>query len=293
MSGTGRTTAAILRAQALMAALRDPETGCPWDVAQTSASIAPYAVEEAYEVVEAIRSGDAGALRDELGDLLLQVLFHARMAEERGAFDFADVAEALSAKLVRRHPHVFGAPDGSRPSREEVDAIWEAAKRRERASDGAASALDRVRRCGPPLSVAMRLQDAAAATGFEWPDSAGALAKLREEADECEAALAATERRQDALEDEIGDLLFAAAGLARFAAVDAETALIRANAKFERRFRALEARLREQDAPASLTDMLEAWNRVKRDAAPFSSADGRTGSADEAVRLGPVERGRP
>ncbi|KRD30274.1 nucleoside triphosphate hydrolase [Lysobacter sp. Root916] len=229
-----------------MARLRDPDGGCPWDVEQTFATIAPYTVEEAYEVADAIDREDLPALKDELGDLLLQVVFHARMAEEQGAFAFADVVAAISDKMVRRHPHVFAGA-----SVEDVEAqtvAWEEQKRREREAAGEAdtSALAGIARGLPEWQRAVKLQKRAASVGFDWPNVTPVIAKLHEEIEEVRAefdAVAAAPddaAARDRLEDEIGDLLFVAANLARHGKVDVGAALRRANLKFERRFRAME-----------------------------------------------------
>jgi ATP diphosphatase len=209
------------------ARLRDPERGCEWDVAQTFATIAPYTIEEAYEVADAIERDDLDALKDELGDLALQVVFHARMAEELGAFDLADVLTAIADKMERRHPHVFGDDEHS-PG-------WEAVKAAERADKDDPSALAHVARALPALLRAEKLQKRAARTGFDWPDADGPRAKIFEELDEIAAASA------EALEEEVGDLLFAAVNFARHLKIDPEAALRKANDKFERRFRAMEA----------------------------------------------------
>jgi ATP diphosphatase len=232
----------------IMARLRQPEDGCPWDLAQTFATIAPYTIEEAYEVADAIDRGDMADLRDELGDLLLQVVFHARMAEEQGAFDFSGVVAAIVDKMVRRHPHVF-AGAGREADAEAQLREWEALKRgeREAAGDGDASALAGIARGLPEWQRAIKLQKRAATVGFDWPGPGPVVAKLHEEIEEARAEFAAVAAdpgdaaAQDRLEDEIGDLLFVCANLARHARVDPGAALRRANAKFERRFRAMEA----------------------------------------------------
>lgn len=257
---------------AIMARLRDPVGGCPWDVEQTFATIAPYTVEEAYEVADAIDREDLPALKDELGDLLLQVVFHARMAEEQGAFAFADVVAAISDKMVRRHPHVFAGA-----SVEDVDAqtvAWEEHKRREREAAGEAdtSALAGIARGLPEWQRAVKLQKRAASVGFDWPNVIPVIAKLHEEIEEVRAefdAVAAAPddaAARDRLEDEIGDLLFVAANLARHGKVDVGAALRRANLKFERRFRAME-RLAQADATRLSELPLDAqdayWNRAK------------------------------
>ncbi|MFC4729620.1 nucleoside triphosphate pyrophosphohydrolase [Coralloluteibacterium thermophilus] len=249
---------------AVMARLRDPQRGCPWDLRQSFASIAPYTIEEAYEVADAIERGDLADLRDELGDLLLQVVFHARMAEEAGAFGFAEVVEGIRDKLVRRHPHVFGEADAG-----DVAADWEAIKRAERADRGEtdASALAGIARGLPEWQRAIKLQSRAARTGFDWPGHAPVIAKLHEEIEEVRAefeacaADPADARAQARLEDELGDLLFVAANLARHARVDPGAALRRANAKFERRFRRMEA-LAEAEGQAFAALDLDAQERL-------------------------------
>ncbi len=242
----------------IMAKLRDPQTGCPWDVDQDFASIAPYTIEEAYEVNDAIERGDMAALKDELGDLLLQVVFHARMAEEAGHFGLNDVIEAICAKMVRRHPHVF---EDSIP-REHGHAQWEAIKAAERAGkEQDDSALAGVAIALPALMRAEKLQKRAARTGFDWPDESGPIAKIHEELDEIAAASTAEEKV-----DEIGDLLFAVTNLARHAGVDPELALRGANAKFERRFRRMEAVAGDAFANLSLDDKEALWQSAKVDA---------------------------
>ena len=256
----------------IMARLRDPEGGCPWDLAQDFATIAPYTIEEAYEVADAIDRGDMQGLRDELGDLLLQVVFHAQMAAEAGHFGFQDVARAISGKMERRHPHVFG--DASREDAGAVRASWEEIKRAERqaAGDVDASALAGISRGLPEWQRAVKLQDRAARVGFDWPGPAPVMDKLVEELDEVRAefdAIAAAPddaAARDRLEAELGDLLFVAANLARHAKVDVGAALRRANHKFERRFRAMEA-LATADGRALSQRPLEEqealWTRAK------------------------------
>lgn len=252
----------IDRLLAIMARLRDPERGCPWDREQNFATIAPYTIEEAYEVADAIERGDPAALKDELGDLLLQVVFHARMAEEAGNFAFADVAAAIADKMVRRHPHVFG--DAVVATVAAQNEAWEAHKAAERQASGAAeSVLDGVALALPALLRAAKLSRRAARIGFDWPDARAVIAKINEEIAEVESELAngAVPAR---VEDEIGDLLFAAANLARKLDVEPETALRRATAKFERRFRRVEALAAERGIGRDL-DALEAlWQQVKR-----------------------------
>lgn len=247
----------IDRLLAIMARLRDPQTGCEWDREQTFATIAPYTIEEAYEVAEAIAQADLASLRDELGDLLLQVVFHARMAEELGHFAFADVASAISNKLEARHPHIFG-DDVSGDAQTER---WEAIKAQERAAKGATSAIDGVALSLPGLMRAEKLQRRAARVGFDWPDPSGAAAKVREEMAELDEASAA-----DKLE-EAGDLLFAAVNLVRLNGIAPEDALRAANTKFERRFRGMET-LAAGDgvdfAGLSLEEQEAYWQAVKR-----------------------------
>lgn len=224
---------------AIMARLRDPENGCPWDVRQNFDTIVPYTIEEAYEVADAVDRRDYKDLCSELGDLLLQVVFHARMAEEAGHFDFSDVVASICDKMVSRHPHVFA--DGQADTADEVLVNWEAIKRRERATDGDedASALAGIARGLPEWQRAIKLQKRAATVGFDWPDVNPVFAKLHEEIDEVreEFAGGADPLR---LTDEIGDVLFVCANLARHARVDVSAALRHANAKFERRFRRME-----------------------------------------------------
>ena len=268
MSG-GRDIGDLL---AIMARLRDPDGGCPWDLEQDFPTIAPYTIEEAYEVADAIDRGDLPALKDELGDLLLQVVFHARMAQEQGAFDFGDVVAAICDKMVRRHPHVFG--DQRVPDAQAQSASWEAIKRAEReaAGDTDASALAGISRGLPEWQRAVKLQARAARTGFDWPGPQPVIDKLHEEIDEVRAEFAAVAaapgdtQAQARLQEEIGDLLFVAANLARHAKVDVGAALRGANHKFERRFRAMEA-LAAADGTTLSELPLERqeayWNRVK------------------------------
>lgn len=242
----------------IMARLRDPQHGCDWDRAQTFATIAPYTIEEAYEVADAIERNDLAALKEELGDLLLQVVFHARMAEELGAFDFAAVADTIGAKMEARHPHIFGDSAGEDHAREER---WERLKAEERAAKGATSALDGVALALPALMRAEKLQKRAARQGFDWPDVAAPAAKVREELDELAAAGTDTERLGEA-----GDLLFAAVNVVRAYGIAPEDALRGANAKFERRFRAMEQLATDRGtAFSSLTlDQQDAlWDAVK------------------------------
>jgi nucleoside triphosphate diphosphatase len=252
----------IDRLLAIMARLRDPERGCPWDKEQDFASVAPYTIEEAYEVADAIERLDMGALKDELGDLLLQVVFHARMAEEAGDFAFDDVADAIADKMVRRHPHVFG--DVEIASVAAQNEAWEAHKAAERAQrgDGPQSVVDGVALALPALLRAAKISRRAARIGFDWPDARAVIPKIAEEIAELEAELAAG-ASPAAIEEEMGDLLFAAANLARKLEVEPETALRRATAKFERRFRLVEALAAERGIDRDL-DALEAlWQEVK------------------------------
>ena len=264
----------IRRLIEIMAALRDPADGCPWDVEQTFASIAPFTIEEAYEVADAIERGATEDLREELGDLLLQVVFHARMAEEAGLFDFGGVVEAITAKLIRRHPHVFGDAKALDPG--EVKALWGRIKADEkrsklasganggRAQEAKAGALDGVPLALPALSRAMKLQEKAGKVGFDWNDARAVLMKIREEVAEVEAELA--EASAPALKSEVGDLLFAAVNLARHLKVDPEAALRQANLKFERRFAHIETRLAERGQTpesASLDEMERLWAEAK------------------------------
>src|SRR5690606_1373267 len=263
----------IDRLLAIMARLRDPQGGCPWDLEQDFSTIAPYTIEEAYEVADAIDRDDLPALRGELGDLLLQVVFHAQMAKEQGAFGFDDVAAAICDKMVRRHPHVFG--DGDREDAEGLRRSWDEIKRAERAEAGDedVSALAGIARGMPEWQRAVKLQERAARVGFDWPGPAPVIDKLNEEIGEVQSEFAAlADAPGDAsvrarLEDEIGDVLFVCANLARHAQVDVGGALRRANAKFERRFRAIERLaqadgVRLQDLPLDVQEAY--WVRAKR-----------------------------
>jgi MazG family protein len=245
----------------VMARLRDPQHGCPWDIEQTFATIAPYTIEEAYEVADAIERADMPALKEELGDLLFQVAFHARMAEELGAFDFADVAQALADKMIERHPHVFA--DKIERTAEEQTAAWETLKAEKRAAKGA-SLLDDVPMALPALMRAEKLTKRAARINFDWPSSTEVLEKLEEELAELKAAEASGD--QDHITEEMGDILFVMANLARKLKVDPEDALRRANAKFTRRFQHIESALAEQGrtGPQPLNDMEALWVEAKR-----------------------------
>jgi ATP diphosphatase len=257
----------IARLIEIMAALRDRTSGCPWDIEQTFASIAPYTIEEAYEVAEAIAQADMIELRDELGDLLLQVVYHAQMASEVGAFAFPDVVEAITRKLIRRHPHVFG--DVEARAAGDAKGQWErikAEEKRERGKAPEAGTLDSVPIALPALMRALKLQAKAATVGFDWSDPRMVLAKIREELAEIEAEIDGASA--DRLEDEVGDLLFAAVNLARHLHVDADQALRRTNAKFVQRFGAIEAALAAEGrkpTEASLDEMEALWQRAKHD----------------------------
>ena len=270
----------IVRLIETMAALRTPGTGCPWDLAQDFSTIAPYTIEEAYEVADAIERGDFDDLRDELGDLLLQVVFHARMAEEAGLFAFADVVQAITEKLVRRHPHVFG--DAGSLDTEAVNALWDRIKAQEKAERAVRRAIDpqsvRERGSGalagvpvtlPALTRALKLQDKAGKVGFDWNDPLAVLAKIREEADEIAAELASGKTR--AAREEVGDLLFAVVNLARHLGADPEAALRATNQKFERRFGYIErvlAAAGKTPEQSTLVEMDELWNAAKRSEQP-------------------------
>ena len=255
---------AIDRLLQLMAALRDPDGGCPWDVRQDFDSIAPYTIEEAYEVADAIHRADMGELKDELGDLLLQVVFHARMAEETGHFDFEAVADAVTEKMIRRHPHVFGPEVADHP--DAVKRSWEETKAAERADKGVhESALDGVALALPALQRAEKLSKRAARVGFTWPDAGQVFRDIEEELGELEAELGDAPS-PDRLEDEIGDVLFTVANLARMLGVDPEAALRRTNRKFTARFKAVEDSFKKEGRSiegASLREMDARWDAVK------------------------------
>lgn len=256
LTAHGSPIVAISRILAIMARLRNPVSGCDWDRAQTFVTIAPYTIEEAYEVADAIARDDTAALKDELGDLLLQVVFHARIAEEAGLFSFADVAHAISDKMESRHPHIFGDAHKEDEPREQR---WEALKQQERAERGMASAMDGVALALPALLRAEKLQKRAARQGFDWPDPEGPKAKILEELDELAWAETEAERVEEA-----GDLLFAVVNFLRSQKIAPEDALRAANAKFEHRFRAMENRA-EGDFSALTLDQQDAlWNAVKR-----------------------------
>ena len=259
MSPSSSALPGVSRLLAVMRALRNPDGGCPWDLEQDSRTLARYTLEEAYELVAAIETGNEASVRDELGDLLFQVVFHAQLAAERGAYDFDTVAAGIAAKLERRHPHVF-APDGRDAGH------WEQIKSEERAARGAPGVLDDVPTALPALTRAVKLCKRAATVGFDWPDAHGPRAKLLEELDEVDAA--ARGEGGSSLEDEVGDLLLAATSLARHLRVDPEGALRRANTRFETRFRAMEslaARRGQQLAELDAAQLDGLWEEVKRD----------------------------
>ncbi len=264
----------IVRLIEIMAALRTPKTGCPWDLEQDFATIAPYTIEEAYEVADAVTRGDLDDLRDELGDLLLQVVFHARMAQEQGAFDFGDVVNAITEKLIRRHPHVFG--DTRHLTPDQVKGLWSIIKAEEKAERAArlrkagkepppaAGVLSDVSAGLPTLGRALRLQAKAGTVGFDWNDPKAVLDKITEEANEISSAIESGS--QDEAAEEIGDLMFAVVNLARHLKVDPETALRAANAKFERRFASIERALARQGRKpeqATLAEMDALWDEAK------------------------------
>jgi ATP diphosphatase len=247
---------------ALMSALRRPGTGCPWDLEQTFQTIAPYTIEEAYEVVDAIARDDMTELRDELGDLLLQVVFHAELAREAQLFDFGAVVEAITAKLIRRHPHVFGAAGAM--SSDEVKRLWDTIKSDEKKQRGGGAHLAGIATALPAVTRALKLQQKAAKVGFDWNDARLVLAKLREEIEEIEAAIA--EGEASAIAGEVGDLMFVVVNLARHVGADPEAALRATNAKFERRFGFIEAELARQGkslAEATLAEMDALWTKAK------------------------------
>jgi ATP diphosphatase len=247
----------------VMRKLRDPETGCPWDVEQTFATIAPYTIEEAYEVADAIAREDTHDLKGELGDLLLQVVFHAQMAAEAGHFDFDDVVGSICEKMIRRHPHVFGTDEERANGK--VDGSWEEIKELERASTEDTSALAGVAKALPSLKRAQKLGKRAGRVGFDWPDRRGVNAKIHEELDELEQAVGI--RDADCIEEEFGDLLFAVVNLARHLDIDPEKALTGANAKFERRFRDMEIAIGEKGSAIkdfSLESLDREWRAAKK-----------------------------
>lgn len=247
-----------------MEKLRDPDTGCPWDVKQDFVSIAPYTIEEAYEVADAIERGDRNALCDELGDLLLQVVFHARIAEEEGSFTLADVAKSISEKMITRHPHVFG--NEKTPDADKQQQLWEEIKKAERTAKGENSILADIPVSMPPMQRAIKLQKRAASVGFDWPNIAQIIEKLNEEVVELTVELETTPRNKERLTDEVGDLLFVAVNLARKAGVDPETALIGCNKKFENRFSYIEQQINLKNKSLScstLEEMELLWQEAK------------------------------
>ncbi len=254
------STAALI---SVMAALRDPQTGCPWDKAQDFATIAPYTIEEAYEVRAAIRANDPGQIKDELGDLLFQVVYHARLAEERGWFDFNDVAAAITDKMIRRHPHVFSAEPG-RDAAAQTQA-WEVQKAKERTARAQSGTLDGIAESLPAVAMAAKLTGRAARVGFDWPNPAEVLDKLEEEIRELRAELPTA--APDRLQDELGDMLFVLVNLARKLRLNAEDCLDGANQKFVRRFRFIEAALAaagKVPADSNLAEMDRLWDQAKR-----------------------------
>jgi len=257
----------IARLIEIMAALRTPGSGCPWDLEQDFRTITPYTIEEAYEVADAIARGNLSDLKDELGDLLLQVVFHARMAQEQGAFDFGDVVETITAKLVRRHPHVFADEQGH--TAEAVKGLWERIKAEERAERGEeapAGALAGVPVALPALTRALKLQDKASRVGFDWNDPRAVLAKIREEADEIEAELDNADSSHAHAASETGDLLFAVVNLARHLGADPEDVLRDTNLKFERRFASIERALAKRGKTpkeSTLAEMDALWDAAK------------------------------
>lgn len=259
-------TTAIERLVSIMAQLRDPQSGCPWDLKQTFATIVPYTLEEAYEVADAIQRQDMQELREELGDLLFQVVFYSRLAEEAGHFDFEHVVQGINDKMIRRHPHVFA--DASYADDEALRDAWEATKSLERADKQVerSSQLDGVARALPALVRAEKLQKRAARVGFDWPDASGAIAKTHEEFDEVLDARASGDRLH--LQEELGDLLFAMVNVVRLLGYDAEQTLSQANEKFARRFRAMEGDLAARGVDdlgsLSLTELEDAWESVKQ-----------------------------
>ena len=267
-TNTDKSSSGIVRLVDIMERLRDPKTGCPWDVEQTFASIAPHTIEEAYEVADAIDAGDMDALKDELGDLLFQVIFYAQMAKEQDVFNLEDIAQSISDKMIRRHPHVFGDNGPEINTAHQQTENWEKVKEGERAgktTDSAAqSALDGVTRALPALLRAIKLQKRAARVGFDWPDAEPVFQKFDEELAEIRHEIAVGD--QKALENEVGDLLFTCVNLARKLGVDAETSLRHANQRFEARFRGIEQMLWDENRDITetpLDELEQLWQRVK------------------------------
>ena len=248
----------------IMKKLRDPKDGCAWDVEQTFETIAPYTIEEAYEVAEAIDNNDMDALKDELGDLMFQAVFHARMAEEAGHFNFSDVVDAISDKMIRRHPHVFG--DENYRDAEEQTVAWEEQKAKERAAKKQKSILEGVTVGLPALTRAVKLQKRAARVGFDWPNTSGVIDKLNEEMAELSAELIASKQDQEKIEEEFGDMMFVYANLARHLKIDPEQALKKANNKFTRRFNKIEQHIEDNNKSFdqySLVQLEELWVKAK------------------------------
>ena len=265
-AGSDDTRQQLDRIIEIMRQLRDPETGCPWDVEQDFASIAPYTIEEAYEVADAVQRGNTDDIRDELGDLLLQVVFQARIAEEAGLFSLADVARSISDKMIERHPHVFGSE--GRPQLAEQSGRWEAIKAEERARKGHTGILDDVAAGLPPMLRALKLQKRAARVGFDWVNMDDIIAKLHEETDELREEVASNPADQARIQDEVGDVLFVAVNLARRAGVDPDTALMACNSKFESRFRYIEEQAENMSKnikDMSLDEMERLWQAAKTD----------------------------
>lgn len=250
----------------IMEKLRDPNDGCAWDVEQTFETIAPYTIEEAYEVAEAIDNKDMDALKDELGDLMFQAVFHARMAEEEGHFNFADVIDAISDKMIRRHPHVFG--DENYRASEDQTIAWEEQKARERAAKKQKSILDGVTVGLPALTRAVKLQKRAARVGFDWPNTSGVIDKLNEEMAELSEELIAKKQDHEKIEEEFGDMMFVYANLARHLKIDPEQALKKANNKFTRRFNKIEQDIENKQSSFdqySLDELEELWVKAKKE----------------------------
>jgi len=250
----------------IMEKLRDPNDGCAWDVEQTFETIAPYTIEEAYEVAEAIDNKDMDALKDELGDLMFQAVFHARMAEEEGHFNFADVIDAISDKMIRRHPHVFG--DENYRDSEDQTIAWEEQKARERAAKKQKSILDGVTVGLPALTRAVKLQKRAARVGFDWPNTSGVIDKLNEEMAELSEELIAKKQDHEKIEEEFGDMMFVYANLARHLKIDPEQALKKANNKFTRRFNKVEQEIENKQSSFdqySLDELEELWVKAKKE----------------------------
>ena len=276
-SSTTRSTASITRTDAalrriidIMVQLRDPETGCPWDVKQTFETIAPHTIEEAYETADAIQRGNLKDIRDELGDLLLQVVFQARIAEEAGHFDLADIATSISEKMIARHPHIFtdvsDILNATRPNADGQKQIWEEIKAKERAAKGKTGVLDDVAIGLSPMLRAVKLQKRAARVGFDWPAFAQLRDKLHEETAELEAELSAGTADRQKISDEVGDILFVAVNIARKAGVDPETALLGCNQKFEQRFRYIEQNIEKYNKSiedSSLEEKESLWQEAK------------------------------